>query len=216
MGLLEEPKALTTLVAISFAQLLACDSSTASGTSPIDSLAGASGTRSTNSAGAGNDGTIGADAAGSGTDSGSTAANGCVASGGKCLKQGTGGCLEGNGENCGPGSTEEGIECCTKQLAACIADGSSYPFHASNYDRSCKADSDCVAAGEGDLCEYPCALFCPTSGAISATAAGQYQADIDAVLKGASAVCHCPTALPPRCVDGVCELESRHSVSPGT
>jgi hypothetical protein len=72
---------------------------------------------------------------------------------------------------------------------------------ASNYDRSCKVDSDCVAVLEQDFC-------CP-SAAIDIDAQSQYMADFDK----ASAACDamgcavsCPITGAPCCRDGMCGL----------
>jgi hypothetical protein len=60
-------------------------------------------------------------------------------------------------------------------LAPCT-DADVQLVEASNYDQSCKSDSDCVAVGEGNAC-YPGALNCPTA-AINVGAQARYNADV--------------------------------------
>ena len=57
------------------------------------------------------------------------------------------------------------------------ADASVRTIQASNYDQSCKVDTDCRLIGEGNACT-PCAFNCPFSGAINAGALAQYTSDV--------------------------------------
>ncbi len=70
---------------------------------------------------------------------------------------------------------------------------------ASNYDQSCKTDTDCVAVSEGNAC-YPCTLACQTA-AINVNALPQYRADV-AKTTGAQehggGTCNCLSLLSER------------------
>jgi hypothetical protein len=77
-------------------------------------------------------------------------------------------------------------------------------IEASNYDQSCKTDSDCVAVSEGNACA-PGFLNCP-SVASNVDAMPQYNAD---VAMTNAAICvwfgDCALSLPPCCRGGTCQ-----------
>jgi hypothetical protein len=84
---------------------------------------------------------------------------------------------------------------CTDNDATCA------PFPATNYDHSCKVDSDCVAVLEHGFC-------CP-SAAIRVDAQSQYMADFDkANAACATQGCNvsCPATGDPCCRNGTCQL----------
>ena len=78
---------------------------------------------------------------------------------------------------------------------------------ADSYDRSCSADSDCIAVGVGDGCAFPCLLQCPNA-AISVGAYDEYRAHVAETPLGACPMmfCGCPAAGQLRCNGGQCEL----------
>jgi hypothetical protein len=80
-------------------------------------------------------------------------------------------------------------------------------IQASNYDQSCKTDSDCVAVAEGNGC-YPGAFNCPYT-AISMGAYAQYKSDI---AKTQAALCYvasgCALLFGPCCIGGTCRYGS--------
>jgi|HubBroStandDraft_3_1064219.scaffolds.fasta_scaffold729208_2 hypothetical protein len=93
---------------------------------------------------------------------------------------------------------------CTSNDATCPA------VQASNYDRSCKVDSECIAVLEQDFC-------CP-SAAVNVDAQSQYMADFDR----ASAACatkgcngKCPQPAGPCCRDGICGLGAQCGAADG-
>jgi hypothetical protein len=76
---------------------------------------------------------------------------------------------------------------------------------ASNYDQTCRVDSDCVAVGEGNAC-YPCVLECRTA-TINLDSLGQYQSDVAKTIGGhEQAKCNCPNEVVPRCQNGKCRM----------
>jgi hypothetical protein len=91
-------------------------------------------------------------------------------------------------------------------VAACDT-GEVREIRASNYDQSCKVDSDCVAMGEGNVC-YACIVECPTA-AINVNAKGHYDSDIsnEAPSSENAANCGCPASFAPCCLDGVCHAD---------
>jgi hypothetical protein len=97
------------------------------------------------------------------------------------------------------------VYCCTENTCgvdipdAC-ADGSGRPIQASDYDRTCATDMDCVAIGEGNACSIinPCATAAINKGALA-----RYQSDI------AQTPCFefssCVFAIGPCCRRGSCQ-----------
>jgi hypothetical protein len=80
-------------------------------------------------------------------------------------------------------------------------------LRASDYDRSCATDMDCIAVGEGNACMTPCDVTCPNT-AISAAAMSQYEADHAGTpieMCPNDILCGCPCSSAPRCVRGTCE-----------
>jgi hypothetical protein len=92
----------------------------------------------------------------------------CVAAGGYCTSEPF--CVANGDQPCGPT-----MDCCFDTI--CAPEASIPPIQASNYDRSCAVDSDCVAVAEGDVCT-PCGVGCKNA-AINVAARAQYQADVD-------------------------------------
>lgn len=82
-------------------------------------------------------------------------------------------------------------------------------LHASDYDRSCSQDADCIAVGEGDVCSLSCVAVCPST-AINARDEARYRADFANTPIGSCHVpiCRCPCVGFPRCHNGACELVS--------
>jgi hypothetical protein len=77
---------------------------------------------------------------------------------------------------------------------------------ASQFDSSCKVDSDCVGVPSGDPCAANCASICPTA-ALNIGVAAQYLADLRALVpvSNNSIVCSCPSiAVRPCCRQGAC------------
>jgi len=84
--------------------------------------------------------------------------------------------------------------------------GPSCSMSASQYDSSCKGDSDCVGVPEGDPCAGNCLSMCPTS-ALNVRVASQYLSDLKALSAGRNqnVVCNCPCiAAQPCCRQGFC------------
>ena len=83
-------------------------------------------------------------------------------------------------------------------------------IRASDYDRSCAEQSDCVGVGEGDTCTAPCGIACPTT-AVNQVGLARYQAalaaahfDVDnvgAAVRNAAAFDADAVVLSPRCAD---------------
>ncbi len=83
-------------------------------------------------------------------------------------------------------------------------------IRASDYDQSCKVDSDCVAVSQGDLCQLDtCAIYCP-SDVISAHVQMQYDADYQSANYRSPGtkpvICSCPESKPPVCANFKCAL----------
>jgi hypothetical protein len=81
-------------------------------------------------------------------------------------------------------------------------------IQASNYDQSCKADSDCIAVGEGNACDS-CAIDC-TNAAINKSAETQYKEDVAKMPAGVAQtgpVCSCPVEFDPCCRGGTCHAD---------
>jgi hypothetical protein len=77
---------------------------------------------------------------------------------------------------------------------------------ASNYDQSCKIDSDCGAMAEGNFC-IPGANICPSAAAINRSAYPKYQTD---VAKTTASFCQtvpggCGLAFGACCRRGLCQ-----------
>jgi hypothetical protein len=68
----------------------------------------------------------------------------------------------------------------------------------STYDRSCKADSDCIDITPGSICPGSCACG---GAAVNIDGQARYQAAIKSVGLG---FCQCPIAGPSYCVMGEC------------
>jgi hypothetical protein len=84
---------------------------------------------------------------------------------------------------------------CTDNDATCP------PFPATNYDRSCKVDSDCVAVVEQGFC-------CPGE-AIRVDAQSQYMSDFNkanAACAPQGCTVSCPGTGEPCCREGTCQL----------
>ena len=97
------------------------------------------------------------------------------------------------------------MNCCFDTI--CAPEASIPPIQASNYDRSCAVDSDCVAVAEGDVCT-PCGVGCKNA-AIIVAARAQYKMDVDrAVAATLAATNQCQTTCfysrYPCCVSGQC------------
>jgi hypothetical protein len=98
----------------------------------------------------------------------------------------------------------DGAGCSSTSTNACVG-ASMKLIQASDYEQSCKVDSDCVAVGEGSACS-PCALDCPNA-AISKSAYAKYQADFS---KTPAASCFAPSSCglesSPCCIGGTCQM----------
>jgi hypothetical protein len=96
---------------------------------------------------------------------------------------------------------------CNGAETACT-DANVQLIQTSNYDQSCKLDSDCVSVSEGNAC-LPCVVACQT-GTINRCALPRYQNDISKTI-GFSEMggvrCHCPLELNPCCRGGVCHAD---------
>jgi hypothetical protein len=132
----------------------------------------------------------------------------CAAAGGQCEVGAVCGLEQALSSGpCGP----VGAVCCLHVL--CAADATVRLVQASDYDRSCVNDSDCVAVPVGNACT--CDLSCGTPGAINETAEAQYLSDM---LKMPSVTCNCLRPPPPSgpaavtcCVGGTCQFTSQCS-----
>jgi hypothetical protein len=82
-------------------------------------------------------------------------------------------------------------------------------LQASDYDRSCTKDADCVEVGEGNACTLPCGVKCPTT-AINGGALAAYQADYDRTPLAScpDLFCGCPARGVPQCMQGKCKLSA--------
>jgi hypothetical protein len=104
--------------------------------------------------------------------------------------------------------------CCIKNacvygqaaLATSCTDPDAQVIAASNYDQSCKTDTDCIGVAVGNFCK-PGALNC-SNAAINKSASGQYQADVAKTWAGA--VCFvgssCGEEGSPCCRNGTCQI----------
>ena len=82
-------------------------------------------------------------------------------------------------------------------------------IQASNYDQSCKVDSDCVNVAAGNAC-YPCLVLCGAGGVINRNALASYQNDISKTIgfkEMSSVMCNCPGILFPCCRTGICRAD---------
>ncbi len=134
-----------------------------------------------------------------------TAADGagaCAAAGGQCLIGGVCASIT-TDQSCGPGA-----DCCLD--VTCAPDVHyDIPPQGSSYDRSCSADSDCVAVGFGDAC-LVCEIGCVANAAISKSAEAQYRSDV-AKTPANGVDCGCAEELPggPCCTGGMCQFGSQ-------
>ncbi len=80
-------------------------------------------------------------------------------------------------------------------------------IQASNYDQSCKTDSDCIAVGEGNAC-YPCVIEC-TNAAINVGAHARYLSDVakTSAASQTGGFCGCPAEFFPCCRGGTCSAD---------
>ena len=91
-------------------------------------------------------------------------------------------------------------------------------IQASNYDQSCKVDSDCVGVAEGNAC-FPCVIQCQSGGAINRNALSRYQSDISKTVGARETAgltpCGCPATFAPCCRSGTChaDLECQNPMS---
>ncbi len=143
------------------------------------------------------------------------------ACGNKC----TGGSCPAGSGMAGGGSTGSGSGGTTGSVVgssgsgpATCTDASAQTILASNFDQSCKTDSDCIAVAEGNSC-YACSLSCPNA-AINRSALSTYQSDVAKAIPP-EARCggpvHCPAAFPPCCRSGACRADlSCQSAPAGT
>ena len=76
---------------------------------------------------------------------------------------------------------------------------------ASQYDNSCKVDSDCVAVPLGDPCMVSCASIC-LAAALNIRVAYQYTADFAVLNAGRNegVFCGCGCSTEPCCRQGIC------------
>jgi hypothetical protein len=102
--------------------------------------------------------------------------------------------------------------CKDDAVQACHADGGAWLIQASDYDRSCTTDADCVPIGEGDACA-PCTIACTTA-VISKAAKPRYIADLGGLFEASqSARCHCPFSSVPCCREGQCHADQACSAT---
>jgi hypothetical protein len=91
-------------------------------------------------------------------------------------------------------------------LAQTCANAGTQNIMASNYDQSCRTDSDCVAIEEGNFCNPGANDGC-TNAAINKSALAQYQADL---AKTQAGVCYglsgCGAEFGPCCQSGMCSV----------
>jgi hypothetical protein len=86
---------------------------------------------------------------------------------------------------------------CLPSTGACVE------VSASSFDRSCKADSDCIEVATGALCTGQC--LCPTD-SISASAQGAYDMAIAPIETGPPPSCNCPSPGYAYCAGGTCAI----------
>jgi hypothetical protein len=106
-----------------------------------------------------------------------------------------------------PLASAMGSGCGTGNEVACT-DANVQTISASNYDQSCKVDSDCVAIAVGDAC-YACLVQCMTGGAINRSDLSRYQSDLSKTIGaqeigGMPVPCGCPAYSGPCCRSGFC------------
>jgi hypothetical protein len=83
---------------------------------------------------------------------------------------------------------------------------------ASDYDQTCALDSDCVAVGEGLVCQT-CAFVCPTA-AINKADMSHYTSDLEHAKRtqqAGSGTCHCPALHVACCLGGTCHANTECS-----
>ena len=159
-------------------------------------LAGGTGCTSTNSSPSAADGAAMTDSA-----------SACIAAGGFCAS-GDFSCSVGpqdcgfSGGFCCVGNPPDAATTCTEANVKLI--------QASDYDQSCKVDTDCRQIAVGNAC-VPCAFGCPLGGAISVSGLAQYRSDIantPAVGQGCPLI-PCETTMFSCCLGGKCQLASQ-------
>jgi hypothetical protein len=108
-------------------------------------------------------------------------------------------------------ATGNSVYCCLNKKCAFsgstllidCTDANVQRIQSSNYDQSCKTDSDCVAVSEGNAC-YPGFLNCPTA-TINVGAQSQYNADVARTNAGVCvALSSCVDEPGPCCRGGTC------------
>lgn len=96
---------------------------------------------------------------------------------------------------------------CTKGGMTPCTDANVQLVEPSNYDQSCRVDSDCVAVAAGNACN-PCLVQCQTGGAINRNALSSYERDISETTgarETSGLACGCPAGFAPGCLGGVCQ-----------
>ena len=133
----------------------------------------------------------------------------CMAAGGSCVLGGFTHCLRKGPQNCNPDRNPGGAFCCLEVVPACVDDGEKATLQASNYDRSCQVESDCIGVGVGNPCQSACNIEC-TNAAIHKSAEAQYRSDVAKIgpLTGAGVMstCLCAPEPPKCCLDGTCQV----------
>ena len=96
-----------------------------------------------------------------------------------------------------------------------LGDAASCILSASDYDNSCKTDSDCVAAGSGDACSAPCEPGCKNV-TINVAELPRYQADLARTPFGYCSIgCGCPVGDgTPKCIAGTCGWSGLQIIHP--
>jgi hypothetical protein len=89
----------------------------------------------------------------------------------------------------------------------CALDGGDAELKPSDYDQSCKLDSDCVSVPAGNVC-LPCVRSCST-GTVGQQAATAYRAAIAKLVPAGEpdVICHCPALFNPCCIDNLCHSD---------
>jgi hypothetical protein len=78
-------------------------------------------------------------------------------------------------------------------------------IRASDYDRSCVSDSDCVLVQEGNVCAPDCGFLC-SQAVINTCAAPAYMDALARAPTHSTANCSCPNMSPPCCRAGICRI----------
>jgi hypothetical protein len=127
----------------------------------------------------------------------------CTDAGGTCVLPPATGCSTIGTQDCTAQPGNPPAWCCLDTPKTCDESGGS--IHASDYDQTCEVDDDCTWVSEGLVACKACSREC-TTGLINHNELERYRSALDKLPSppAGDAICNCPSATTPCCVDGQC------------